>query len=400
MPRRLSCKVSGLKPSATMQLSSMAKEMQAKGIDVLSFAVGEPDFPTPPHIVEAAKRALDEGKTKYTPAAGIPELREAIVRAVQRDMGLDYEPKQVVVSNGAKHALMNVWECILEPGDEVVVIAPCWVSYEPQIEIAGGRAVLVPTRAEDDFQPDLDEVKKAVGRHTAAILINSPCNPTGAVLQRETLEGIAQIALDADCWIVSDEVYRFIIFDGQEHFSPAMVSEEVRERTILIDAASKTYSMTGWRIGWMIAPRQVADAAAKLQSQQTSNPNTIAQWAAVAALEGPQDCVAEMTAEFQRRRDFIYEAVSQIPQVVVSKPRGAFYIFPDVSAYLDGRLTWKGEPITDDETLCFYLLEEAHISVVPGTPFGAPGYIRLSFATSMEAIEEGLARLRAGLGLE
>ncbi|MBC7288992.1 MAG: pyridoxal phosphate-dependent aminotransferase, partial [Armatimonadetes bacterium] len=382
----------------TLQLSTIAKQRQAQGIDVISFAVGEPDFPTPQHIVEAAEKAMAEGKTKYTPEAGIPELRAAVAESLQADTGIAYSPEQVVISNGGKHALMNVWQCILEPGDEVIVIAPYWVSYPPQIELCGATAKIVATTGDNAFQPDPEEVRALVSDKTAAILINSPSNPAGAVLERAVIEAMAEIAVEADCWIVSDEIYRCILFDGRQHFSPAMLGEEVAARTIIVDGVSKTYSMTGWRIGWLVGPEDLAKAASRLQGQQTSNPNSIAQWAALAALQGPQECVEQMRAEFERRRDYIVTRLAAIPGIKISNPGGAFYAFPDVSAYLDGSLSHEGQPVTDDWSLARYLLDAARISVVPGAEFGLPGYIRFSFATSMERIKEGLSRFEEALG--
>jgi aspartate aminotransferase len=380
-----------------MRLGSLAKEMQARGLDVISFALGEPDFPTPAHICEAACRAIAEGKTTYTPPAGIPQLRAAVAENVSRAYHFHCTPEQVVVSNGGKHALMNAWEAILEPGDEVIVFAPYWVSYVAQIELCGGVPKIVVTTAEDNFQPDPEQVRNAVSPRTAAILINSPSNPTGQVIERSLIHEIAQIALEADFWIVTDEIYRYLLFDGREHFSPAMISDEVRQKTILVDGASKAYSMTGWRIGWTVTPLEVARAIERLQGQQTSNPNSIAQWAALAALEGPQDCVRQMCQEFQNRRDYIIPALADIPGLKVTQPAGAFYAFPQVSQYLNGQLRHKNQPITSDEELTTYLLEEALISTVPGSEFGLDGYIRLSFATSMSHIEEGIRRLRHAL---
>ncbi|MGD9518507.1 MAG: pyridoxal phosphate-dependent aminotransferase [Armatimonadota bacterium] len=397
MPARLSGRAKDLKSSATVRLENLAKEMQRQGLDVLSFALGEPDFSTPPHICEAACKAIAEGKTTYTPAAGIPELREAIARTVERDYGYSCAPEQVVVSNGGKHALMNVWESILEPGDEVIIFAPYWVTYPAQIGLCGAKPRVVRTTIDNDFQPDLDEVRALVSERTAAILINSPSNPSGAVLERSIIEGLAEIAAEADCWIVSDEIYRHILFDGRQHFSPTMVGDEVRERVLLVDGASKAYSMTGWRIGWTVTPLEVAKAINRLQSQQASNPSSISQWAALAGLEGPQDCVRKMCAEFERRRDYIIPALADIPGVKIGKPAGAFYAFPEVSAHLDGHIVHKGKAVTNDDQLTTYLLEDALISTVPGSEFGLDGYIRLSFATSMDKIQEGVRRLRRGL---
>jgi len=397
MPTRLSQRVQQLQPSATVRLGTLAKQMQAQGLDVISFALGEPDFATPEHICEAARQALAEGKTKYTPAAGIPELREAIAAGVNRDYAADVSADQVVVSNGGKHALMNAWQCILEPGDEVIILAPYWVSYPAQVELCSAVPRVALSSAAGNFQPDLDEVRSLVSDKTAALLINSPSNPSGAVLDPDIIRGLAEIAVEADCWIVTDEIYRHLLYDGREHFSPFMLGDEVRERTILVDGASKSYSMTGWRMGWLVAPEPIAKAAGRLQGQETSGANSIAQWATLAALTGPQDCVAQMREEFQQRRDYIVPALAEIEGVNISNPGGAFYAFPDISAFLDGRLQHKGEPIEDDVALTTYLLEEALISTVPGSAFGLPGYIRLSFATSMDRIQEGVRRLRQAL---
>jgi len=397
MPRRISARICRLRPSATFKLDTAAKELQRQGVDVISFALGEPDFPTPKHICDAAAEAMAAGKTKYTPAAGIPELREAVAAKLSMDLGHEYKPSQVVISNGGKHALMNVWQCILDPGDEVVIISPYWVSYADQVELCNAVPKVIPTTADTDFQPDPDDVRAALSARTAAILINSPSNPTGAVLDRGVIEAMAQMALEVDAWIVSDEIYRHILFDGRSHFSAALVSDEVRARTIICDGVSKTYSMTGWRIGWLVAPEEVAKAAGNLQGQETSNPNSIAQWAALAALQGPQDCVEQMRAEFERRRDYIIKALEEIEGIKISRPGGAFYAFPEVSSFLDGRLKHNGEPIRDDLTFCEYLLTAARISVVPGSAFGADGYVRFSFATSLERIQEGLSRFRAAL---
>ena len=397
MPARLTERVVRLKPSATFALDTAAKEKQRVGHPVISFALGEPDFPTPAHICDAARDALAQGKTRYTAAAGIPELREAVAETLSADVGATYKPNQVVISCGGKHALMDTWECILEAGDEVVIISPYWVSYADQVELCDAVPKIVRTSADTGFQPDLDQVRALASKKTAAILINSPSNPTGAVLAPEIIEGLAQIAIDVDAFIVTDEIYRHILFDGRKHFSASMISDEVRDRTIIIDGASKTYAMTGWRLGWMVAPEAVAKAAGSLQGQQTSNAASLSQYAALAALRGSQDCVEEMRAEFERRRNFIIPALAEVPDVKIGMPGGAFYAFPEISAYLDGRFTYRGEPVEHDMQLAMYLLEEALISVVPGSAFGADGYLRFSFATSLDQIAEGVRRFGEAL---
>ncbi len=392
---KISQRAAAVIPSPTIAMSARAKEMQAQGIDVISFAVGEPDFPTPEHICQAAGKAVAAGHTKYTAASGLPELKQAIVQATARDLGLEYSPDKVCVSNGGKHALMNIWQTIVDPGDEVIVFAPYWVSYPPQIELCGGHAVIVPTQGASDFQPDLGQVRDSLTEHAVAILINSPSNPAGAIFSEATLRGLVDLALEFDLIIVSDEIYKHILFDGRQHLSPAQLSEEAQACTILADGVAKTYAMTGWRIGWLIAPPEIAKKAGSIQSQQTSNPNTPAQYAAIEALTGPQDSVGEMRDEFGRRRDWLVPALNEIPGVVCNKPGGAFYVFPDISACLGQAL--GSYPIDNSLQLAEYLLAEAHISTVPGSAFGSEGYLRLSFATSREALQEGVRRLTEAL---
>ncbi len=381
--------------SPTMAMSALASKMKAEGKDVLSFAVGEPDFPTPPHICEAAKRAIDDGQTKYTPASGTPALKKAIVEATQRDLGVSYEPEQVVVSNGGKHALMNIWRILLNPGDEVIVFAPYWVSYPDQVQIAGGVPVVVPTSGDNDFQPDLEELEAKISRRTVAILLNSPSNPAGGVFTRETIEGISRIAQSNGLTIVSDEIYKHILFDGRSHVSPAQLDDDLRERTIIADGVAKTYAMTGWRIGWLIAPKRFAKQAGSLQSQETSNPCSISQAAALAALSGPQDSVGQMRQAFEERRNFIVPALNAMAGINCPNPGGAFYVFPDITTHL-GR-TLKGRQINDSFDFCSYLLNEALVSTVHGSASGSEGYFRISFACSMEQIQEGLQRIEQAL---
>lgn len=387
--------VASIAPSPTIAGSTRAKAMRAEGIDVRSFALGEPDFGTPQNILDAAARAMAEQKTKYTPASGIPELKQAICAAQERDLGLKYEPSQVVISNGGKHALMNIWKTLLNPGDEVITFAPYWVSYPEQVRLCGGKTVAIATSGDNDFQPDLDAVAAAITPRTKAILINSPSNPSGAVFDRKTMEGLGELACRHDLAIVSDEIYKHILYDGRKHISTAMLSDELQERTIIADGVAKTYAMTGWRIGWLIAPPAFAKAATNLQSQETSNANSIAQWASVEALNGPQDSVREMREAFKQRRDYLVPALSAIDGVKCATPGGAFYVFPDISAHL-GR-TIAGREIKTSLDMELYLIEEALIATVAGGPFGTEGYIRLSFACSMEDIEEGVRRLKQAL---
>jgi aspartate aminotransferase len=387
--------VAGIAPSPTIAGAAKAREMRAAGKDVLSFAIGEPDFGTPDNIIAAAQRAMAEQKTKYTPAGGIPELKQAICAAQERDLGLTYEPNQVVVSNGGKHALMNIWRTLLNPGDEVIMFAPYWVSYPEQVRLCGATTVSIITSGANDFQPDLDEVAAAITPQTKALLINSPSNPSGAVFSRATIEALGELACRHDLTIVSDEIYKHILYDGRTHETTAKLSDELKDRTIIADGVAKTYAMTGWRIGWLIAPPAFAKAADNLQSQETSNPNSIAQWASIEALTGPQDSVAQMRAAFAERRDYLVPALNAIEGVKCANPGGAFYVFPDISAHL-GR-TLGGKEIQTSVDMELHLIENALIATVAGGPFGTEGYIRLSFATGMDEIREGVRRLAAAL---
>ena len=392
---KLSDRVARMKPSATMAMDAKAKEMIAQGKDVLSFALGEPDFPTPEPICEAGIRAIRDGHTKYTPASGTARLKSAICAATERDLGLAVKPAEVCVGNGAKHVLANTFGALLDPGDQVILIAPYWVSYADLIELFDGTWTAVRAPAERDFVPDMAAVEAAVTDRTVAVLINSPSNPTGGVFARSDIEALADLALRRDLTIISDEIYKHILFDGRTHYSPAMVSDEVRQRTILVDGVSKTYSMTGWRIGWMVAPEAFTKGVATLQSQMTSNPNSIAQEAAADALLGPQEAVEAMRAEFEQRRDLVVRLLNGIDGLTCRMPGGAFYAFPDVSSHF-GR-TLRGRTLHTSTDVSAYLLDEGLVSTVPGEAFGVSDNIRLSFACSTEEIEQGCARIAEAL---
>ena len=388
---KVSARVSNIKPSATIGMATKAKELKKQGKDVISFALGEPDFPTPAFICEAATRAMDEGHTKYTAAAGTDRLKEAVATAVERDLGLPTAPAQVAISNGAKHSLTNVFATLLDPGDHVLLPAPYWVSYADLIEVFDGTYTEIPGSAGRDFVPDIADIEAAITDRTVAVLINSPSNPSGGVWDQESIEALADMACRRDLTIISDEIYKHIMYDGRTHHSPAQVSDEARARTLIVDGVAKTYSMTGWRIGWLVGPEDFVKATGKLQSQMTSCPNAIAQEAAADALLGPQTCVEEMRAEFARRRDVIVGLLNGINGISCPTPSGAFYAFPDVTG-LAGK-TLRGHELTDSLAISEYLLQEALVSTVPGSAFGFEGHIRLSFACSTEEIQEGCQRI-------
>lgn len=387
----LSRRTALLKPSPTLGITAKAQAMKAEGIDVIAFAVGEPDFNTPEPIIEAAIQALHEGFTKYTPSAGTPKLKEAIAGKLLRENGLAYKPEQVVVSCGAKHSVYNTMQVLVDPGDEVILIAPYWMTYADQIRLAGGVPVVISTTGESGFVPTYDQLKEAISPRTKAILINSPSNPTGGILPRETLKEIAALAIRHDFWIVADEIYEHLIYGGAKVPSIAGLSNEVFERTITINGCSKSYAMTGWRIGYAAAPLPVAKAMSNLQDQVTSNPTSFAQRGAIAAFSLDPSVVEKMRAEFEARRDLIVGLIRQIPGLTIPEPKGAFYAFPNVSAYLGGSLA-------TDEDLATYLLTEAKVATVPGSVFEGPGHLRMSYATSREDIEKGMARIADALG--
>ena len=384
-----------LAPSATLAVQARAKELRAHGIDVISFGAGEPDFDTPARVKDAAVRAMQSGQTKYTEVGGIPELREAICTKLRRDNGLDCQPAEILVSCGAKHTLYNIFVTLLNPGDEVIVPGPYWVSYPEQARLIGGAPVIVATDESTGFDLDPDRVRAAVTPRTKIVVLNSPNNPTGAVFSRERLEAVARIAIEHDLWMVSDECYEPMSYDAR-HFSVASLAPEAKARTIVVNTCSKAYAMTGWRIGYAAAVRPLIKAMTDVQSQVTSNPSSIAQWAAIEALAGPQDDVAKMAGEFDRRRRLIVDALNAIPGVSCVKPRGAFYAFPNVSG-LFGKTPPGGTPLRGSTEVAAFLLEHARIAVVPGLDFGSDAHVRLSYATSAELIREGLSRMASAV---
>lgn len=378
-------------PSPTLAITAKARKMREEGIDVLSFGAGEPDFDTPEFIKDAAIAALREGFTKYTPTAGIEPLRKAICDKLWHDNGLKYEPNQIIVTCGGKHALYNIFQVICDPGDEVIIPAPYWVSYPEMVKLADGVPVFVYADESTGFVPTIDAIREKITARTRAIVVNSPCNPTGAVFPRQTLKEIAALALKHDLYIISDEIYEKMVYDGHEHVSIASLGEEVKKRTILVNGMSKAYSMTGWRIGYAAAERELIAAMTRIQDQSTSNPTSIAQRAALAALQSPDDAVKQMVAAFAERRRVIVDGLNSIPGFRCAEPGGAFYAFPNVSALYGKR--WGDRVINNSDAFADYLLEVARVAVVPGSGFGADENIRLSYACSLDTIRNGLARM-------
>ena len=392
----ISARARNTAPSPTLAINAKAKALQAQGKDVIGFGAGEPDFDTPDYIKQAAIDALIAGYTKYTPSSGDVDLKDAIVAKLKRDNGLTYGRENVIVSCGAKHSLYNVFQAMLDPGDEVVIPAPYWVSYPEQVKLADGVPVIVETLPDNEFMPTGDAIRAALTPRTKAIILNSPSNPTGGVAPRALIEEIVSIAVENDLYLVSDEIYEKLLFDGRTHLSPASLSEAAYRQTITVNGCSKAYSMTGWRIGYLAsADKELVAAMGRLQDQSTSNPTSIAQKAAVAALNGPNDAVEEMRIAFEGRRNIIVEKLNAIPGVTCRLPGGAFYAFPNISALIGKR---SGERvISNSDVLAAYLLEDAGVAVVPGSGFGADSYIRLSYATSTDNIVKGVDRMEAAI---
>ncbi len=391
----LSKRSQAIKPSATLSINTRAKELRASGIEIINFGVGEPDFPTPDHIKEAAIRAIRENFTRYTPVGGIPELKDAIIGMFEQDYGLLYQPAEVLVSCGGKHAIYNLAQALLNDDDEVIIPAPYWVSYPDIVRLAGGRSVIVQTREEDGFKIQQEKLREAITPRTKLLILNTPSNPTGSVYTKKELESIVEVVLEHKLFVLSDDIYNKITFDDSGWASIVSIDPAMKELTILLNGVSKTYSMTGWRIGYIAGPGPIISACTKIQSQSTSNPNSIAQKAAIAALNGPQEKVAEMVKAFSQRRDYIVERLKKIPFVTFYPPQGAFYIFPNFSRYYGRR--HDGKVIKNSIDLASYLMEEAKLALVPGSAFGDDRCLRFSFALSMESIEKGLDQLESAL---
>ena len=387
----ISEKASRIKPSPTLAIDSKYKEMRANGEDAVGFGVGEPDFDTPQYIKEAAIAAMMAGKTKYTAAAGTPELRKAVADKFLRENGISYKPSQIVVSNGAKHSLMNTFLAILDEGDEVLLPSPYWVSYPEMVKLADGVPVVVKTSEKSNFKASAKDFEKVLTSKTKAIILNSPSNPTGMVYTEEEIREIADFAVKNDLYVISDEVYEHLIYEGK-HISIASLGEEIKKRTITINGASKTYAMTGWRIGYAAANDEIAKAMASIQSHGASNPNSIAQAAAVAALSGGLDEVYKMREEFRKRRDYFVSAINETDGVSCLKPNGAFYIMMNLDGILGKSL--GSEVINNADDFARLLLESQKVAVVSGTGFDAPNYVRWSYAVDIDSIKKGVERLR------
>ena len=394
MTIHLSHRAKAIKASPTLAVSALAKQMKAKGIDVLNFGVGEPDFNTPDYIKEAGKKAIDDNFTRYTAAAGIMELREAISAKLKRDNNLDCNPNDIIVSPGAKAAIINILMSVCDPRDEILIPSPYWVSYTSQVEMMDALPVLLPTTISSKFKITTEQLEEKILSLSSskALILNSPNNPTGSVYNKQELEKIAEICLKYNILIISDEIYEKLIYDGEKHISIASLSDEIREITVLINGVSKAYAMTGWRLGYAAGPTEIIKRAIRIQSHTTSNVNSMTQKAALAALTQDDGSVEKMRKTFEKRRNFLVDKLNKIEHVKCLLPKGAFYTMPNVAYYLNNK-----KDIKTSVELCEYLLKEYHIALVPGSAFGAEKYIRFSYATSMENIEEGVKRLEKGL---
>jgi aspartate aminotransferase len=392
---KLASRISTIKPSPTLAITAKANTLKAEGRDVISFGAGEPDFDTPDHIKMAAMKAIEKGFTKYTPVDGIVELKDAIIDKLHRDNQLTYDRSEIVVSCGAKHTLYNLTQILFQDGDEVIIPSPYWVSYLDMILLSGAMPVILKTGEAQGFKILPEQLEAAITRNTKAIIMNSPSNPTGAVYTARELEDLAKVVSAQEMIVISDDIYEKIIYDGMPFTNIASLSETLRRKTVVVNGVSKAYSMTGWRIGYAAGPEEIIKAVTKLQSQNTSNPTSISQWAAVEALNGKQASVTEMVEEFRQRRNVIVEKLNAIPGVTCALPRGAFYVFPDVSS-LFGR-SYQGQALSNSSDFAAYLLNRANVAVIPGADFGDDNHIRLSYATSLKNIEEGLKRINSAV---
>ena len=381
--------------SPTMKVSAKAKQMKSEGFEVIDLSVGEPDFPTPDNIKEAAKRAIDNNKTKYTVNVGLPELREAVVNKLKRDNGLDYSISEIVVSSGAKQSLFNTILSMIYVGDELIIPAPYWVSYPHMVSIAQGETVTISTEEKNGFKVTPEQLENSISPFTKGILICNPSNPTGSAYSKKELEELVEVLDDKEIYIIADEIYEKLVYDDYKFVSVASFSEKIKQKTIIINGVSKAYSMTGWRIGFTAGPEEIISGINKIQSHSTSNASSISQYAAIEAFNGPQDAVEKMRIEFQERRNYIHNAITSIPNISCYKPNGAFYLFPNISNYF-GK-TYGKYKINNSVDLAMYLLENAEVAVVPGSAFGSEGFIRISFATSIQNLEKAFERIKKAL---
>ena len=391
MALTLSRKAQAVKPSSTLASTAKAKELKAQGLDVVGFGAGEPDFNTPDNICNAAIKAIKDGFTKYTPASGIVELKQAVCDKFKKFNGLDYKPSQIVIRNGGKHSLTNVFEAILNPGDEVIIPAPYWLSYPEIIKLSDGVPVFVRGEKENGYKVTAEQLQAATTEKTKALVLNTPNNPTGMIYSEEELRAIADYAVKNDIYVVSDEMYEYLVYNGNKHISIASFNEEIYKRTITVSGLAKSYAMTGWRIGYTGSSEEIAKLMGSVQSHQTSNPNSIAQKAALEALTGDQSTVQMMLGEFDKRRKFMYEKMSALPYVSTEEPLGAFYVFADVSEAL--KKEYKGKKVETAAEFARILIEDYNVAVVPCADFGFPDHIRLSYAISVEQIDKGLTRI-------
>lgn len=388
----LSKKALLLSPSITLKITATAKEMKESGLDIIGFGAGEPDFNTPKHIIDAAIEAMNNGQTKYTASSGINPLKDAIIKKLKEDNNLEYSRENIIVCTGAKQCLADLFMSILNPGDEVLIPNPYWVSYPELIKLSDGIPVFVDCKKENDYKVTLEELNRSLTPNTKAIIINSPNNPTGIIYSKEELSIIADFACKNDLIIISDEIYEKLMYDDNKHISIASLGEDVKSRTVVINGVSKSYSMTGWRIGYAAASKEIIKLMTNIQSHMTSNPNTIAQYAAIAAIEGPQDQIETMRVEFEKRRNYMYENLSSINGVECIKPQGAFYVMMDISSFINKEI--NGYTIKGSLDFADCLLKEEKVALIPGIAFGLDNYVRLSYATSQENIAKGIERIR------
>ena len=388
---KLSARAQRLQPSATLTITAKAKALKSQGVDVIGFGAGEPDFDSPLHVKEEAIRAINEGMTKYTGVGGIDELKDAIIHRLKEDHNLEYERSEIIASVGAKHTLYNITQVLFDSGDEVIVPAPYWVSYPEQIRLTEATPVILDTKESQGFKITPDSLSKHINSNTKALILNYPSNPTGATYNEEELRAIVDVAMNAGLIIISDEIYEKIIYGGTKHIPVAALGEEIKKATILVNGVSKTYSMTGWRIGYAAGDKGVISAMSKLQGQSTSNPTSISQWAAIAAFTGDHQIIEDRTKEFEQRKNYIVEKLNDIPEISCFDPQGAFYVFPNVSGCYGKE--YDGKVIKDSLDFTEFILDEAKVAVVPGVAFGSDDHVRISYATSMDDIVKGIDRM-------